>query len=334
MSTEAAAEKPADDFLSGLDASDAEVIVTPDPVATETPPAVAPKAADATPPAKADATPPAKADAPPAADKSDNSVAGQNAPTAAMLAERRRLREEIAARDQRLETMEAELKALKAAVAPKAEPPPLAPDFAENPKGYVDTTVKSQTDRIAALEKQIKDGQDANENARKAQEAYTEALRQVREAEQEHMKNAPDYYDALEHSRNVRRSQIQILAPEATSDQIEAELTRQELATAFGMLKSGQNPAERAYAYAKTLGYTPKQAAAIVAAEQGKTTPDTQARAPDGKFTAPDPAEIEARKQAAASLGSGGNEALAAMENELGETGDVFDQAKSERFRR
>lgn len=170
--------------------------------------------------------------------------------------------------------------------------------------------------------------------------AQQRALAAIRQQEAEFSKSNPDYFEALEHSRNIRREQIRIFAPEADAAAIDGEMTRQELASAFGMLTSGQNPAERAYAYAKTLGYTPKQAAALAAADVGKQTP---ARGDDGKFTpqaqapaltAEQEADLNARKQAAMSLGAGGGEGLQEAEADLANVGDVFDLAHTERFKR
>jgi hypothetical protein len=93
----------------------------------------------------------------------------------------------------------------------------------------------------------------------------------------------PDYPKALAHVRQVRESQLKLLYPAATPQQLSQVISREEIQGAQQALQSGQNPADVLYRYAQTLGYKPPEPApAVVPA-----------------VPAPD-------KSAARSLGSGG----------------------------
>ena len=280
----------------------------------------------ATPPAKEEPKPAeaAAATAPSAAAESVTEKPAAKAepvvPVARLTAERRHFQDELKKRDGTITDLETRLKALEKPPAKEPEPP----DYLDDPKGYVDAIAAraDQSEKVKILERQIADEKQAREQLVLQQQAQSA----IRSHEADFATKTPDYYEALEHGRGVRRQQLKIDYPEAEDTAIEGELARQELAYAFGMIQRGANPAERAYQYAKTLGYTPKQAAAAAKADGGTQGAATQERTEEGKFKKPDAAEMEA----AASLGSSGGES-AAEEADLTEK-DMFDLARAERF--
>ncbi len=127
--------------------------------------------------------------------------------------------------------------------------------------------------------------------------------------EQEFLKTTPDYYDAVTHMRAVRTAQLQMLAPNFTPQQIQAQIAAEEIGAARQILQSGGDPASFAYQYAKTLGYTPKSQA--VASPAGATAP-------------------KADKDAARSLGGGGG--AEPTTEEEGNAMPEFAAALAERF--
>lgn len=250
-------------------------------------------------------------------------------PVARLTAERKHYQQELARRDERLEALQKEITSLKEAMQPKEQ----APDFAEDPKGYVDRTQAANAERLKRLETQLEQQKQADETWKAQQRAQQEALAQIRAQEAEFAQSHPDYYAALEYARQVRAQQIRVFAPDADEAAIMGELTRQELATAFGLLQQGQSVAERAYAYAKTLGYSQKQAEAHAKADAGKVDATTQQRDDKGQFVKQTPEEQAAlaqRKADAATLGSGASDAA---DVDVDDAADMFEAARSERWK-
>jgi hypothetical protein len=105
----------------------------------------------------------------------------------------------------------------------------------------------------------------------------TQLVSNVSAKEQEFLKTTPDYYDAVTHIRTVRASQLQMLYPQATPEQITRQITIEEVGAARQLLQQGGDPAQFAYNYAKTMGYVPKAQAAAAgngAAAATKTDKD------------------------------------------------------------
>lgn len=155
----------------------------------------------------------------------------------------------------------------QAAAAPKD------PDFLEDPKGYVDANVKKTAEQVKTLRE---------ENERMAQERQqhqqvNQILSNVSQYEQAFVKTTPDYTQAIDHIRTVRASQLQMLYPQATSQQIQQQISSEEIGAAAQVLRAGGNPAEFAYNYAKTVGYQPKAAAPNADAANGEAKPDKDA---------------------------------------------------------
>lgn len=144
------------------------------------------------------------------------------------------------------------LKELKAQRAAAKEPKP--PDFLEDPKGYIDAQAKQTQDAL----KQLKEGEAKRTEAEQQQQQVQQIVTTTLAKESEFVKTTPDYGDALNHLRNVRGQQLKMLYPQATDQQIQQQIGREELTAAAQILQVGGNPAEFAYNYAKTMGYAPK----------------------------------------------------------------------------
>lgn len=182
---------------------------------------------------------------------------------------------------------------------------PKTPDFLEDPKGYVDASLKQTQDALKKLDEDRAQRTQAD-NQQRELATITQA---IGAQEQAFVKTSPDYYDAVNHMRTVRAQQLQIWYPQATPQQIMQAIATEEISGAAQALRAGLNPAEAAYKYAATFGYTPKQAAAAAQAATGATKAD---------------------KDAARTLGGGGG---AEPKEEDGEEGiPEFATALQERF--
>lgn len=157
----------------------------------------------------------------------------------------------------KLEAMENELKALKN--PPKAPDP--EPQFQDDPKGYTDHKVKSA---LEMLEKQKQEVEQVRETAQmSAQQAEILQFSQhLQAAEAAFVKEAPDYYDALSHVREVRANQLKLLAPGITDEQIVAQIRQEETGMAMQLARAGRNPIQTVYELARAYGYQKKQPAA------------------------------------------------------------------------
>lgn len=150
---------------------------------------------------------------------------------------------------------------------------PKDPDFLEDPKGYVDTKLTQTKDALKKLDEANEQRTQQEQN----QQEVTQLVNNVASKEQEFLKTTPDYYDAVIHIRTVRASQLQMLYPTATPDQITRQLTIEEVGAARQILQGGGDPAQFAYNYAKTMGYAPKSPAAAAAPAVKETKIDKEA---------------------------------------------------------
>lgn len=198
-----------------------------------------------------------------------------------------------------------DLKAQRAAAAKPAEP-----DFLQDPKAYIDAKANEAREEA----KQTKEALKKLDEAKQAQEAFNQVVSGTSAKEAEFLKTTPDYYEAVTHMRTVRAAQLQMMLPNATPQQIQAHIGREEIQAAEQILRAGGDPADFAYRYAKTLGYLPKAPAAAAA-----TTP---AAAP----------KID--KDAARSLGGGGaaDSTAEVGEDDGGDGIGALHQALAERF--
>lgn len=196
---------------------------------------------------------------------------------------------------------------------------PKVPEFLDDPKGYIDAKEKLFQDAV----KKLSESDTKRAEAEQQQHQLQQLVTTVSAHESAFVAKTPDYNDALTHMRTVRANQLKLLFPQANDQQIHQQIGREELAGAHQILQSGGNPAEFAYNYARTLGYTPKQAqaAALTAVSNGNAAALNVNAALAG---APD-------KDAVRTLGGGGGaEGDDMPEDPMPE----FTQALKERFTR
>ena len=143
----------------------------------------------------------------------------------------------------------AELKAAKAAK-------PKDVDFMDDPKGYVDANVKKALEAVEAANKKAEAADTAVNQQRQIQALMTA----VSTHETAFVARTPDYYQALDHVRAVRASQMRLMDSTLTDQQVSQSIAQEEMMAANHLIAKGADPCNFAYEYAKTLGYTPKVA--------------------------------------------------------------------------
>lgn len=182
----------------------------------------------------------------------------ETVPLAKYMEEKRALRAELEARDLTIKQINDRLAAFEKANAPK---PAEAPDFVEDPKGYVDHNLKGALEKIAEANKK------AEESGKEAKETAAQAAEQVQlqrffndlgQHEQRFVAQTPDYYEAVSHLRTVRAAQLCELVPDITAEQINQQIVTEERQLAVNLARSGRDPVATAYNLAKTFGYQPK----------------------------------------------------------------------------
>jgi hypothetical protein len=180
--------------------------------------------------------------------------------------------------------LQARIAELEAKTAP-AKPAEAAPvDFMEDPKGYVDQTVKGAVSKAAALETELQ--------SLREQQQINALVNEAGQAEAAFAKEHADYQAALDHVRSTRMAQLRLMDNEATEAQLQQVIAREEIMGIAAAKQRGINPAELAYNYAKTLGYR---------------TPEAPKPAPAAPVAAPATlAAAAADVSAARSLGAGG----------------------------
>lgn len=127
------------------------------------------------------------------------------------------------------------------------------PDFLQDPKGHVDGKFKTVLKKLDEVSKENKETKD--------QLAQQERLRAIMDTAgsqvTEFVEKTPDYAQAIEHVRNMRRGQLEMIYPQATPEQVAMLVSREEIALAGQVVTGGKNFAEFAYEYAKRMGYQP-----------------------------------------------------------------------------
>lgn len=175
-------------------------------------------------------------------------VPPRHVPVAELVAERRQ-RQEL---QRRLEALEQ-----RAAQPPAAPPAPEdpQPDYLDDPKGWAEWNSR-QTQR--AVQEAVAKATEALQMAQ-GQQQTGQLSQAVQIQEAQFVAQNPDYLDALNHSRQVRYSQLTMMHPDATPEQVVAHITQEERQLAAQLISRGRNPAEFAYNYAKTIGYQGRQ---------------------------------------------------------------------------
>lgn len=137
------------------------------------------------------------------------------------------------------------------------------------PPDYVDQEVKDYfnglqnyiTQREQQYQRQIEElqgGYSQQQQQAQQQQQLQMALNKARSMEEGFSSRTPDYYDALNHMRDV---QMQILTEDykLPRDQAQAQIQQDELQRLQSALNMGQDVAEITYNMARRFGYQPKQ---------------------------------------------------------------------------
>lgn len=214
------------------------------------------RGAETPPPAPAPEPPtpePAAAIEPPTPDGgSDDDNKGQFVRLGALHEERakrrefeRQLQEERSARE-RLEARTNEI--LKRMQEPET-PAPQVPEWNQDPLGHTKQRLETQEERLARLEQEDHDRRQMTEQ----QHQYVQFRGHVAQHTHQFMAKTPDYPQAYQHLMEMQGKALEVagFAPE----QIRQTLDQFETAIAQKALADGVNPAERAYAMAKQMGY-------------------------------------------------------------------------------
>lgn len=292
--------------FDALDAPESELI-TPEPAAPEPAAAPAPEPKDEAAvervrdPATGQFTPQAPASMPDPV-KAVEPEHSKVVPLPVLLEERRNARREIDEAHRKTMELEQRLKALESPPAPE-------PSFTDDPKAYIDAKVTQVQEMVKPIE------QKAEVGAQQVQ--LQQFMRHVGGIEAEFVKENPDYYQALDHVRSIRRAELAEFYPQATPEQIVQQIDREELEKAAILLQQGRNPSEAVYRVARAYGFQ-KPAAPAAAAPARPNVP----QAPVG-----DPG---------ATLGSGGgapeDDAASALDGD--DDAELLQSAIAERFGR
>lgn len=144
----------------------------------------------------------------------------------------------------------------QADAAAEQKPPAPEPSFMEDPEGHIQAKVGKLEAHIAKLEKAAEaGGKESSERLQQAQQqlAMMQFQQRIQADEAAVMKEHPDYYDALAHSRQVRMQEMQFLGMK--EKEIVEAINREELNAAAAALRMGRNPAAFAYQRAVLSGY-------------------------------------------------------------------------------
>lgn len=185
-------------------------------------------------------------------------------PLAAHLEERNKFKAE-------LDALRREMEAIKN--PPK--PPPAEPDYAQDPKGYTDHKLKSALDALEGTKKQVEQAQQTAQLSAQQTEQL-QFTRQLEAAESAFVKEAPDYYDALNHVRQVRAQQLKLLAPDISDEHIARQIGQEELGLAMNLARAGRNPIATVYQMAQAYGYSRKEKVELPDIQGKKKLPPDQ----------------------------------------------------------
>ena len=161
----------------------------------------------------------------------------------------------------RYQSLAEEIRALKQAKESESAQP--EPDYLEDPKAYIDQKVGTTLDQLRNVQETVEQTTEsvgAQNSAMQQQQQIQAIQRMAGSAEEAFAQTKSDYWEALEYARNARSGQLKLAFPDGTPAQLAEHIRAEEFATAAQILQQGRNPAEFAYEYAKSLGYTPEQA--------------------------------------------------------------------------
>lgn len=194
--------------------------------------------------------------------KSDDGDKPTKVPLGELLEERRRRQAleqqtmELQARLAAQEQLKEEMRQFREQLKAKEDEEEAVPDYEEDPLEHLKAKTERQEQLIQQQMEAQRQAQEQQQAAIQQQEAIKQVVTAISQREAEFVKEAPDYYEAIEHVRSIQRENLSGLG--LTPDQVEAEVARAELETGIAALQNGVDPASYVYNIAKRMGYTPK----------------------------------------------------------------------------
>jgi hypothetical protein len=210
----------------------------------------------------------------------------------------------------KFQEMQDQIRELRA--AKDAKPAEPEPDYLEDPKGYIDQKLGTTLDQLRNVEQTVQQTTEtigAQGQALNQQNQIQAIQRMAAAGEESFVKDHPDYWEALEYAREKRADQLRLAFPDADNAQLAEHIRSEEFATAAQILQQNRNPAEFAYNYAASLGYTSGNKEDALSKLGG---------------------ELETNKQDAQGLGSPGTSSE--LDSLLNSSPDEFEQALKEAF--
>lgn len=229
----------------------------------------------------------------------------------AAMAERRKAQE-------RIDRLEAELNQFRQQATQAKQPPP--PSFDDDPA----SALKYQTEQLAKENQETRQRLEQLQRAESVRVYEAQARQVVSQMEAAVVAQNPDYYDALEHVRNVERTRMAYFPdehvdsmvssfgfnPQAFPDKqskINEIVKRQEWSAALQLIQNNMNPADYVYSLAKSFGY-----------QQNKVAPEAK-RAPNKEAS-----DAIERAKAGQKLSKGGASAPTVDAEEEDSGNDIF----------
>lgn len=180
---------------------------------------------------------------------------GQTVPLAVLLDERKNFQQrmdDLAAKAAKFEAFEARMKEIQAEKDKPAPEP--EPEYLDDPKEYVDHKVGKAEERAATAEEKA-----AKLEEQTQQRAQMEQINnRLNTYDQELMKTTPDYYDALEHVRQINIANIKAMG--ANDTQAAQQAGQAIFMAQVQAMRQGVDPAKYMYEMAGRFGYSAKPA--------------------------------------------------------------------------
>ncbi len=178
---------------------------------------------------------------------------------------------------------------------PQAQQQPIDPK--EDPIAFLEQLQRQQQEQA-----QMAQQRQAHEQQQQARiEAVHRLGRDVADVEQDFVRSAPDYYEAIDHMINTRGSQLAAFGMRDPAE-IQATIKAEVAQLTSTALQNGANPAEAAYNMAKQMGYQraqPQAAQRLDMARNGQRASKTMSgggRSAGGQMTLGDIANLEGKE--------------------------------------
>ncbi|NIV38719.1 MAG: hypothetical protein GWN58_57665, partial [Anaerolineae bacterium] len=134
-------------------------------------------------------------------------------------------------------------------------PPP--PSYEDDPAAYL----RHQNEQIQKqLQAQQEAAQQQQQTMQQQQQQVQQVVQELQRREQRFVSEHPDYYDALDHVRQVERARLEpVLRAQGMGEaQIEQYMGQYELEAGFQWMQAGLDPAQMVYQMAQAYRYEPK----------------------------------------------------------------------------